>query len=124
VLASFAPEFGLDRDTALKAACGIGAGFARLGETCGAVAGAMMVIGLRYGHARPEDAAKKEETYEVVRQFIARFVERHGTIVCRELIGCEITTAAGLAGAQEKGIFRNICTGYLRDAVELLETMV
>ncbi len=108
----------------MKLACGMGAGFARLGYTCGAVTGAVMAIGLRYGHSRPEDSADKETTYKVVREFIDRFREKHGTIVCRELLGCDIATPEGLSSAQAQGLFRSVCTGYVRDAVMLVESLV
>jgi C_GCAxxG_C_C family probable redox protein len=124
VLASFAPQFGLDRETALKAACGLGAGFACLGETCGAVTGGIMVIGLRYGHTRSDDGIAKAKTYEMVRHFITGFKEQHGTIICRDLIGCDISTPEGLASARERGLFRDICTRYVGNAVELVETLI
>jgi C_GCAxxG_C_C family probable redox protein len=124
VLASFAPEFGLDRETALKVACGLGAGFACLGETCGAVTGGIMVIGLRYGQTRSDDTTAKAKTYETARHFIAGFKEQHGTIICRDLIGCDISTPEGLAWARERGLFRDICTRYVREAVEILEPML
>ncbi|MFZ5631777.1 MAG: C-GCAxxG-C-C family protein [Bacillota bacterium] len=45
-----AVKLGLDRETAMKIATPFGGGMARLGETCGAVTGALMVIGLKYGN--------------------------------------------------------------------------
>ncbi len=52
VVSSFAGDLGLGNDTAYKIPCGFGAGIARTGNTCGAVAGAVMVIGLKYGKAQ------------------------------------------------------------------------
>ena len=44
---------GIDEATALKIASGFGGGMGRMAETCGAVTGAMMVLGLKFGgHAR------------------------------------------------------------------------
>jgi len=37
-----APRYGFDRDTALKVACGHGAGMVRRQETCGAVTGGIL----------------------------------------------------------------------------------
>ena len=49
VFSAFSDELGLDRDTAKKIACGFGAGISKTGNICGAVSGAIMVIGLKYG---------------------------------------------------------------------------
>jgi len=49
VLWSFSDEVRLDPDTALRIACGFGAGMARRQEVCGAVTGGIMVLGLRLG---------------------------------------------------------------------------
>jgi len=35
ILATYGVEFGLERETALKAAAALGAGMGRLGEVCG-----------------------------------------------------------------------------------------
>ena len=47
VVSAFAPELGLDRETALRVAAAFGGGMGRTGETCGAVSGALMVIGMQ-----------------------------------------------------------------------------
>ncbi|MCJ7610636.1 MAG: C-GCAxxG-C-C family protein, partial [Candidatus Aminicenantes bacterium] len=80
VLAAFAPRLGLERDKAFRLAQSFGAGLARLGETCGAVTGALMVIGLKYGKVRAKDEAAKEKTYRLVREFMDRFRSRHGSL--------------------------------------------
>jgi hypothetical protein len=40
-------RFGLDRDVAMRIASGFAAGM-RMAETCGAITGAIMVLGLRH----------------------------------------------------------------------------
>ena len=64
VLSAFSEELGLTRETALKIACPFGGGMARQAETCGAVTGAFMVIGLKYGQASKADKASKNRTYD------------------------------------------------------------
>ena len=49
VLSAYCEDLGLDKETAMKISCGFGAGMARLGATCGAVTGAYIAIGLKYG---------------------------------------------------------------------------
>jgi C_GCAxxG_C_C family probable redox protein len=62
VLAVFAQDFSLDRDTANRISQGFGGGIAHSDGICGAVSGAIMVIGLRYGRTRADDIVAKEKT--------------------------------------------------------------
>ncbi len=99
VFSAFASQLGLSNETALKLSSPFGAGMARQGQVCGALAGALMVLGLRHGNVDPEG---KENTYQIAEEFIRKFKERHGAILCRELIGYDISTSAGLQAAREK----------------------
>lgn len=118
-LVALAPEAGLDRETALRVAGAFGAGFGRQGEACGAVAGALMAIGLKYAMVRPEEPEAKERTYQVAGEFIRRFMARHGALTCRELLGCDPSTPEGLARMKEKNFHATVCPRFVKAAVEL-----
>jgi C_GCAxxG_C_C family probable redox protein len=124
VLWAFSEDFGLGGEMALRLAGAFGGGIARRGEACGAVTGGLMVIGLRYGMTNAEDKQAKERTYEVSDRFIREFTAKHSSIRCRDLLGCEVGTPAGMAEARSKGLFTTLCPGFVRDAVVILETMV
>ncbi|MBN1575631.1 MAG: C_GCAxxG_C_C family protein [Chitinispirillaceae bacterium] len=86
----------LSEDTALKIAAGFGGGMGRKQEVCGAVTGAIMVIGLLYGRGNNDSQTKNETSYLKVRQFIDSFKKEYGTIVCKNLLnGCCLLTEAG-----------------------------
>ena len=123
VLAAYAPMFGLERETALKVSSGFGGGMGRLGETCGAVTGAFMVLGLKFGTATTDRQAK-EAAYAMVREFAARFKAIHGSLVCRDLLGCDLNTPEGLAVAQEKKLFSTVCPPYVKTAARILEDLL
>lgn len=120
VFSVYAEELGVDTGTAMKIAGAFGGGMARMGETCGAVTGAFMAIGLKYGKTKAEDKEAKEKTYDVVRQFVEIFKSMHGSTVCRELTGCDMNTTEGLNTFREKNIFETHCMNYVKDAVEIL----
>lgn len=125
VLSAYAPALGLDRETALRIAGAFGGGMGRMGEVCGAVAGAMMVIGLKYGQTTVEDEQAKEKSYELAREFATRFRARNnGCIKCRELLGCEIDTPEGLRMAREKGLFTTLCPKFVYDAAKIVEQLL
>ena len=66
IFSTYAPHYGLDEDKALKISTGFGGGMARSGRTCGAVTGAYMVIGLKYGMGLSKDDDAKENTYQIM----------------------------------------------------------
>ena len=122
VLAAFAPELGLDADAALRVSAAFGGGMGRLGGTCGAVTGALMVLGLRYGPTVADKVAK-ELTYAQAREFIARFEARQGATTCADLLGVNIGTPEGQAAAREANLFKTTCPGLVASAAAILEEM-
>ena len=124
VLSAFAAEMGLERDIALKVAGSFGGGMGRMGGTCGAVTGAFMALGLRYAKLDPSDNATRDKGYEMVKEFASKFAARHGSITCRELIGCDLSTSEGQAQAKEKNVFELKCRKFVYDAAEILEEML
>jgi C_GCAxxG_C_C family probable redox protein len=121
VLAAYGPDFRLDRETALRVAGAFGGGMAGLGETCGAVTGALMVIGLRNGMVDAQDQPAKMKTRELAKDFIRKFEFRHGSVKCRELLGCDIGTSEGMERARNGLLFETLCPEFVRYAVEILE---
>ena len=123
VLSTFSDDLGLPRPTALKLAEAFGGGMG-LAETCGAVTGALMAIGLKHGRQEPADDPAKERTQELTRQFIDEFRARHGTIVCKALLDIDISTPDGLQHARDTGLFTTLCPVFVRDAAEILENLL
>lgn len=123
MLSAYAPELGLAEETALKIAAGFGGGMGRMAETCGAVSGALMVLGLKYG-ATSHDPEAKERVYQQVRELAQRFTVRNGSLVCRDLLGNDISTPEGLQRARDEGLFTSVCPKFVQDAAEILEEML
>jgi C_GCAxxG_C_C family probable redox protein len=124
VLSAYGPDLGLDAALALKIAGGFGGGMGRQGGTCGAVTGAFMALGLRYGSAEAEDEAAKEEAYAKVRELAQRFAAQHGSTLCRDLLGSDISTPEGRQLARERRLFTTLCPQLVRTAAEILEPML
>ena len=124
MLSSFGEEFGLDRERALRVAGAFGGGMARMGEECGAVTGAFMAIGLKYGKTKTGDEGAREKTYELVGEFVKKFKSRHGSIVCKELLGYDLSSPEGRKAAYEQGLFTTLCPQFVRDAAEILEEIL
>jgi len=121
ILAAFCGDYGMDSDLACRIACGFGAGMGRLCETCGAVSGAYMVIGLKYGNISETDRDAREKSYTLVREFERRFKERNQSTVCEDLLGTHMVT-----GDQEKAVRQVaiVCPKAVRDAAEILAELL
>ena len=120
VLLSHAEELKLDRITALRIALGFGGGMC-MGETCGAVTGAYMVLGLKAKFEEKTIAEIKADTKLAVRRFNELFIAKHGSVQCKKLLGVDISTPEGSAEANEKGLFDTTCVALVVSATEILE---
>ena len=96
----------------------------RMGETCGAVTGAFMVIGLRYGKIKSEDEQTKEKAYSLVREFVEKFKSRNGSVLCRELLGYDISVPEGMKLAIDKNLSAILCPKFIQDAAEIVEEIL
>lgn len=86
VALAFAEETGLSESVLLKAAGGFGGGMGRLREVCGAVSGAVLVLGLLTGSDDFKNNEAKKELYRRVQEQAAAFKAENGSYICRELL--------------------------------------
>jgi len=124
VFSVFAEKQNLDPSISLKIASGFGGGMATMGETCGAVTGAFMAIGLKYGRSRASDSDSKKMTNMIIREFTKRFIEKNNTLLCRELLKLNLDDPAQYKEAYEKNLFRNLCPKFVHDSAEILEGLL
>lgn len=119
VFSLFAEDVGLDEKTALKIASGFGGGM-NCAETCGAVTGAYMVIGMKHGHFT-SDPSSKTKTKLLMKQFNEKFEAAHGSLICKELTGFDISTPEGASAASAERIHDTRCTNFIKTACNILE---
>lgn len=125
VLSVFAEELGVKKDLALKLASPFGSGIAYMQETCGAVSGALMAIGLKYGKGENGTNDDKAKAYDMSQHFMAEFKKKHQTVCCLELLdGINISTPEGMARIMELDYFKVRCACYVKDAVAIAEKIV
>ena len=123
VFTTFAMKMGLDEKLALKIATQFGGG-ARKGEMCGAVSGALMVFGLKYGHCHSENEEEKGRAYRISEDFMNRFIQKNGTVVCRELLGYDLSEPEDMKKIKELNLFKTTCTEMVRCATEIVDEMI
>jgi len=113
----------MDYESALKIGSAFGGGMGLMGETCGAVTGAFMVIGLKHGAADAENKTSKTRTYELVKEFTERFKARNGSIVCRDLIDFDPSVKKDLDPDEWSKIIEK-CPEYITSAAEILKEIL
>ena len=123
VFGEFAAQLGLDRETALKIAAPFGGGMWR-GETCGCVVGALMAIGLKYGQGEHPDPEKKQAMLAKKAEFEAAFAAKHGSCICREILGYDLSKPEEMAKVMEENLFGKICCKAVVEACSILETIL
>jgi C_GCAxxG_C_C family probable redox protein len=125
VLYAYGPDLGLDAETALRVATGLGGGLGRRGEICGAVTGGILALGLKYGRGGQQDRPVTEEAYQKTREFMAAFERVHGSCTCRTLLnGCDIGTAEGQRYFRENDLFHKTCAKCVQTVGEILAGML
>lgn len=122
VLSFFCEKYGVSKELAYKLANGLGSGV-RSGEVCGAVLGAVIVVGLKHGQHTPDDLETKGYCNGKTDEFLNAFRSANGSIICRELLGCNISTKKGLDYAERHDLYNTICLEKVKNAILLLEEL-
>jgi C_GCAxxG_C_C family probable redox protein len=125
ILYAYGPDLGLDAETALKVATGLGGGMGGSGEVCGAVTGGILALGLKYGRGAHQEKAVAQEAYQKTCALMAAFARAHGTCSCRTLLGgCDLRTPEGLQRFREENLHQQVCAPCVRTVGEILEGML
>lgn len=115
VLSAFADRFDYSEEELYRFAAAFGGGMHR-GDTCGAVTGALMALGLEY-------ADDDDKLHEKAAKFRDEFTARFGHTYCRELLGYDFSIPGEREKCVESGIKAERCPEYVCTAVEMLEEL-
>ncbi|HWQ63506.1 MAG TPA: C-GCAxxG-C-C family protein [Methanospirillum sp.] len=124
VFSVYAKEYGLDPALARKIATGFGGGVGRTGNMCGAVSGAILVLGLASGMNSLQESDWRGKSYSLDKMFIEKFVSRFGSIQCPDLLGYNMAIPEELAESKRVGAAKKVCPELVRGAAEILEEML
>jgi C_GCAxxG_C_C family probable redox protein len=120
VLSQCAGRLGITAEEANKAAAAFGGGMG-IGETCGAVVGAMIAIGMKYGHYKEGDAEQKDIMSAKRAEFIAAFKDKYGSCACRDLLGHDISVPGEFDKVLEEGLLFDFCPQVVADTLSILD---
>lgn len=117
VLLAIAKDYmKIKSDLIPRIATGFGGGMSRQGYVCGMLTGDVMGFGLKYGRNSPSELRAK--TYKRVVKLYQRFQERHGSIICKELCGCDLSIIEGIRKYREENVHEKKCSVFVRRTTE------
>ncbi len=123
VFAAFSEDCGMTPEMALRIGACFGSGM-RKGEVCGSCSGGLMVLGALYGQDDTADPAARQRSNEVNDKMMDRFASALGSCLCRDLLGCDISTLEGVAYAREHRLFSEYCPETVAVAVDIVEEII
>ena len=123
ILETYAPALGMPALLARRVAAALAGGMG-MGSECGAVTGAMLVIGLKYGKTGDTDASADKATFQRVAALCREFTARHGHLGCSQLLEVDMGSHEGVKEAAEAGFFTQKCPAYVRSAAEILDNIL
>ena len=125
VFTPFGLDMGVPEDHCLKNCLRLWGRHGPSACTCGAVTGALMVLGLHFGKGMGDDNSKKAETYAKTIALFKAFAEKNSSTCCRDLLnGLNMNDPEDLKKIEELDLFRVHCEEYVRDAVQITEKLI
>ena len=118
-----AERMGLDSEMALKLSAPFGGGM-WVGETCGCVAGALLALGLDCGFLSQNDQEDKEAMLLKMSTFYERFREKHGSLICKEILGYNPSIPEEREIIMDKNLMFTKCPQLVCDACEILDDLL
>lgn len=122
ILTAFGQSYGLDAEMAANLGRPLGGGMGHMARTCGAVTGAVLVLGLAKDNQDEGEARKV--SHSCVQDLFRRFEALHGTTECKELLGVDMSTEEGLKKVQEEKLVRKVCPRFVRDTAGILDELL
>ncbi len=123
VFAHIAVKLGMKETEALRIAAAFGGGMWH-GETCGCVTGGLMAIGLKYGHYEENDAKTKSMFLQKKQEFESRFCEMNGSLICREILGNDLSKPEEMKIIMEKELLATLCPKLVCVTCKILDEMI
>jgi C_GCAxxG_C_C family probable redox protein len=124
VIKAYANDVGVNEEEIVRIASVLGGGVGRTGNICGAVSGAALIIGAKFGSTDNTNIHSKDKAYQKANELLDKFAAENKSILCKELLGYDIKTKEGLKQARESGIMVQKCPGFVSSAAKILESIL
>lgn len=119
VLMTMLDHWNLKNELVPKIATGFGGGIGRCGSVCGALTDGVMAISIMYGTNEPL-MKKRLKAYETTQKFYEQFEAQNGSVLCKGLIGFDLSIPEQRDKAVKTNAFEEKCKVLVKKAVEIL----
>ncbi len=117
VIDSFCNELKLTKQDSIKLGSCFGGGLG-MGENCGALVGAYIALGLKFGGEDSQNInEKRAELYQ-------KFTEKHGSSICKNILSADLSTEQGRALIAKEQLTAKICPQLIANTVNILSEMM
>lgn len=124
VIKAYAGDVGMNEEDAVKMASVLGGGVGRTGHICGAVSGATLIIGMKFGSTDNTNIHSRDKAYQKAKELLEKFATQNKSVSCKELLGYDISTNDGLKQARESGVMVQKCPLFVSSAAKILESII
>lgn len=124
VLTAYSDDLNFDNNFALSVSSGFGGGMGKLQETCGAVTGSFMVLGIYTFNKYTDKKVGKAKADTMIQTFRDRFRSVHGHTDCKSLLNCDLKTEEGLQFATSNNLFEKICEKCVSDSITIVDELI
>jgi C_GCAxxG_C_C family probable redox protein len=124
VIKAYAGDVGMNEEDGVKMASVLGGGIGRTGHICGAVSGAALVIGMKFGSTDNTNIHSRDKAYQKAKELLEKFAAQNKSVLCKDLLGYDISTKEGLKQARESGVMAQKCPLFVLSAAKILESII
>lgn len=126
VFLAYSDIFELDLNMAKKMSVSFGGGVGRLREVCGTISAMAMLAGFKYPVTDQNDQEARTKNYAVVQKMADLFKEKHGTIICRNLLpAAEAQKTAPAPSERTKEYYaKRPCSKFVEEAARIAGRML
>ena len=123
VIENYADSLGVGEEELNRITSAFGGGIG-VGEVCGAVIGAMVVIGMKYGHKGPDDMDQRNIMMAKRAEFLEKWAKLHSELSCRGLLGYDFSQPGEFERAIGDGVLFTRCPDFVTDAISVLDEVI
>jgi C_GCAxxG_C_C family probable redox protein len=124
VIKAYAGDVGMNEEDAVKMVSALGGGIGRTGNICGAISGAALVIGMKFGSTDNTAKHSRAKAYKKAKELLEKFAAQNKSVLCKELLGYDISTDEGLKQARASGVMVQKCPKLVLSAAKILESII
>lgn len=122
ILKAMEDKIDCDMETAMRSISCMGMGLLE-GSLCGALLGALAVIGVKYGSSSPDMSSRGVAMIKRA-QLLMEFKKKYNGLTCPEIMGLDVRKDEDNLRAYKEGIYEHFCPNMAADIIDILNMII